>query len=109
MHVVGDENALRNCPHQTKSDIYCAHSEDIVVSCRGDGDPSGIGTGKKEDLPDTVKRKYRPIMQLGCNDTAISKKGILGEPGSLFLVFCPRGCRYPRTIPCESRMAGLKY
>ncbi|KAL8270855.1 hypothetical protein Esti_005226 [Eimeria stiedai] len=38
----GDEKNLRNCPHETKADIYCSHSEDIVVSCRGDGDSTGM-------------------------------------------------------------------
>ncbi|XP_026190061.1 uncharacterized protein LOC34618374 [Cyclospora cayetanensis] len=88
----GDEAVLRSCSHETKSDIYCAHSEDVVVSCRGDGDPTGTGAGKKEDLPDVVKRKYRPIMQLACSDRAVSKKGMIGEPGAVFLGFCPSGC-----------------
>lgn len=90
----GDEKALRNCPHETKSDIYCAHSEDIVVACRGDGDPTGVGAFKKEDLPEISKRKFRPLLQLSCSDKAASKKGLGGQPGALFLGSCPSGCKW---------------
>lgn len=91
-YTAGDEKNLRSCPHETKSDIYCSHSEDIVVSCRGDGDPTAVGAGKKEDLPDVVQRKFRPIMQMACSDKAVSKKGMTGEPGSVFLGLCPTAC-----------------
>lgn len=105
----GDEKALRNCPHETKSDIYCAHSEDVVVACRGDGDPTGVGAFKKEDLPEVSKRKFRPLLQLSCSDKAASKRGLGGQPGALFLGSCPSGCKWGLEFICNSKTLQVRF
>ncbi|CDI80404.1 scavenger receptor protein SR2, putative [Eimeria acervulina] len=90
----GDERSLRQCAHETKSDIYCAHSEDIVVSCKGNGGLSGAEGLKKEDLPDVIKRKYRSFIELSCTDKLATTKGVAAaRPGAVFLGICPSGCR----------------
>lgn len=88
----GTEKNIRNCPHETHSDIYCVHDEDIVISCEGDGDPSGIGLYQKEEFPEVGTRPYAPIVNLNCGDRPINTKSLKGSPGAMFIVRCPEGC-----------------
>ncbi|PFH37729.1 scavenger receptor cysteine-rich domain-containing protein [Besnoitia besnoiti] len=88
----GEETSLRHCPHETSSDIYCVHDEDVIVGCRGDGDPSGMGLFRTEDTPDISKRNYPPKIRLNCGDRPMTHKQMTGRSGATFLATCPDGC-----------------
>ncbi|KAL8275977.1 hypothetical protein Esti_000093 [Eimeria stiedai] len=87
----GREATLNQCPHLVSDDIYCVHEEDVVVACEGDGDPSGVGTFRKEEA---VVQKIRPLKswRLTCFDTLETKTGLGGPPGTTHHVVCPPNC-----------------
>ncbi|EPR62489.1 scavenger receptor cysteine-rich domain-containing protein [Toxoplasma gondii GT1] len=88
----GEETSLRHCPHEISSDIYCVHEEDIIVGCRGDGDPSGMGLFRTEDIPALSKRSLPPKIELNCGDRPLSQKQMGGQAGAMFVATCPEGC-----------------
>ncbi|CBZ52664.1 hypothetical protein NCLIV_024520 [Neospora caninum Liverpool] len=88
----GEETSLRHCPHEISSDVYCVHEEDVVVGCRGDGDPSGMGLFRTEDTPALSKRSLPPKIELNCGDRPLSHKQMGGQSGAMFIATCPEGC-----------------
>eukprot|EP00920_Eleutheroschizon_duboscqi_P033927 GHVT01081487.1.p1 GENE.GHVT01081487.1~~GHVT01081487.1.p1 ORF type:complete len:187 (+),score=15.42 GHVT01081487.1:3341-3901(+) len=88
----GDEPNLRQCPHVVNDDIYCVHTEDVVVACQGSGDPSGVGLFRKENIPGLSKKKFHPKIDLTCADRPIVKTELKGSPGAIFMGRCPPGC-----------------
>eukprot|EP01054_Gregarina_sp_Poly1_P002421 Gregarina_sp_Poly_1__2420@NODE_164_length_12220_cov_166_864807_g146_i0_p4_GENE_NODE_164_length_12220_cov_166_864807_g146_i0NODE_164_length_12220_cov_166_864807_g146_i0_p4_ORF_typecomplete_len259_score30_32LCCL/PF03815_19/2_2e20_NODE_164_length_12220_cov_166_864807_g146_i01086811644 len=80
---------------EVAEDIYCVHSEDVVVGCDGSGDPSGVGLYAEERSPRPTRKILRPLTSLNCGDNVsiLSSKFRTSIPGSLFLVKCPPNCR----------------
>eukprot|EP01053_Blabericola_migrator_P005697 Blabericola_migrator_1__5696@NODE_288_length_10293_cov_65_527675_g237_i0_p1_GENE_NODE_288_length_10293_cov_65_527675_g237_i0NODE_288_length_10293_cov_65_527675_g237_i0_p1_ORF_typecomplete_len1450_score326_59LCCL/PF03815_19/5_1e08LCCL/PF03815_19/1_6e20LCCL/PF03815_19/0_0052LCCL/PF03815_19/2e02SRCR/PF00530_18/1_5e12SRCR/PF00530_18/1_4e18Laminin_G_3/PF13385_6/4_5e06SRCR_2/PF15494_6/44SRCR_2/PF15494_6/0_0019Pentaxin/PF00354_17/0_0053_NODE_288_length_10293_cov_65_527675_g237_i031187467 len=92
----GTETKLRECTMEISDDIYCVHTEDVVVGCEGlNGDPSGVGMYKTPRLPSLRSKVARAMTTLTCSDTlkTLILKVKVELPGSLFLVKCPAGCR----------------
>uniref|UniRef100_A0A0G4HYS7 LCCL domain-containing protein n=1 Tax=Chromera velia CCMP2878 TaxID=1169474 RepID=A0A0G4HYS7_9ALVE len=80
------------------SDIYCSHNEDVVLSCSGDGDPTG-GKGYEEAEPALPKIPYAKLgspfagskAQLDCSAT-LANTLVGAAPGTSAVATCPSGC-----------------
>lgn len=92
----GHEEMLRDCTMEIKEDVYCVHSEDVVLQCQGaNGDPSGIGLFQLDDGPRLKRLPLRSLKELRCEDTGRSAVAHLEpppRPGTSILVTCPQGC-----------------
>lgn len=80
------------CPHTVSEDVYCVHEEDVVVSCEGDGDSSGTGSGHIEEYMGG-KVPFIRALRVSCLDSPLSLKDLRASPGTTFLLSCPSGCR----------------
>lgn len=91
---------------------HSVHSEDVVLSCGGDGDPSGLGVFSSDRMPRVDMLKTRPTVgdhsdryvllqiDLRCSDTFaglfLSVGGTL--PGTYHPIRCPTACKHAKTM-----------
>ena len=89
----GHEKNLSDCNANTNT-VSCTHFNDVVVNCEGFGDPTGKSQNIKKpkvQKPLIKKLPMVPKFNAACDSTA---KNIFfrGNPGSIYMVNCPRDC-----------------
>ena len=91
----GDEAKLEQCSYKTAPFTNrCGHEYDIIISCDGiKGDASGKSQqpSAKANPPQFGKLPLVPIIKANCQMT-LQQQIFKGDPGSVFLVHCPKNC-----------------
>ena len=92
VNCTGKEAKISQC-NIRYHDIICKHDQDVVIVCSGNGDPSGKSQYiKKPPTPDPKLGKLLfPFRQITCQERGEDML-FRGDPGSLYIVNCPRGC-----------------
>ncbi|OII76058.1 LCCL domain-containing protein [Cryptosporidium andersoni] len=85
----GNEQKLIECQHYSSSNIYCVHEEDVVVSCAGNGDPTGHGSYLMEKPPSIMPLIPYKRYEFACNDNVAGFSGAVGDG---VVVTCPVKC-----------------
>ncbi|EZG88144.1 putative scavenger receptor [Gregarina niphandrodes] len=89
----GSELRLRDCALSAPEDVYCVHTEDVVVGCDGPGDPSGVGLFAADHAPKLRYIPLKPTQAIKCSDSFDSLFSKLEPlPGEMFVLRCPAGC-----------------
>ena len=90
----GSENLLSDC-HGQPNPENCNHEQDTIIQCSGNGDTTAKSQKKGYNTigpPYLGKLPLVPIINLKC-DTKGSESILRGDPGSIFLLNCPEGCK----------------
>lgn len=91
----GLENNLLECNLKIEK-IECTHDLDVVLRCDGNnGDFSGNSQLKNKiskEAPPALGRLTAVKLKVDCRTTGQDKR-FRGDPGSLYLVSCPSGCK----------------
>ena len=91
----GTEDKIKDCK-QKVTDIKCEHGNDVVIICKkGKGDPSGKNQylGVIPSVAPSLGKLGMEKYSITCNETGNILK-FRGDPGSVFLVTCPKKCNY---------------
>lgn len=91
----GSEVSLSDCQGFPNPES-CNHEQDVIIQCSGSGGDTTAKSQKKGyhtiGPPYLGKLPMVPIVNLNC-DTKGSESIFRGDPGSIFLLNCPEGCK----------------
>lgn len=94
--LVCDDSASTNilsCQGTFGKDVECSHALDVVISCTGNGDPSGSNQYQPivNNSPPELGKLGMPAFEISCDTTGRDAR-FRGDPGSIFQVKCPEEC-----------------
>jgi len=89
----GHERTVEDCKANS-STVSCTHFNDVIINCEGYGDPTGKSQNIKKpkvQKPLIKKLPMVPMFNAQCDSTG---KNIYfrGNPGSIYMVNCPKDC-----------------
>ena len=94
MACSGNEASVKDCNYNPQN-IRCKHDQDIVIKCsKGKGDVTGKSQYIKPVInsPPNLGKCVMSRIQLTCEDKGNNEIKFEGDPGSVYIVECPKNC-----------------
>lgn len=94
-----EDNHLHYC-RKSYNTSRCTHFNDVVLICRGNGDPNKLNQQPSKKARYTRKYEYLPLQPMLKADCKTNTLNLFfrGNPGSVFSVQCPKNCLYENAI-----------
>ncbi|MFO0515303.1 MAG: LCCL domain-containing protein, partial [bacterium] len=92
IECTGQEGTIKDCNY-IRQNISCDHTHDIVIACKGSGDPTGQTQIKPKVVTPTPDLGRLGMLYIRVNCAATGKdKRLRGDPGSVYIIECQPGC-----------------